>query len=214
MGSVLSRRVRLLHYGAGYSASITLIGDFDNDGTRDVLTKVSQSPAGFSDAVVLLRGLAGRESGQAPLEGVTAALGTILSGGIAELEASDNQVLLCQSQFGFLSSEPNVLDLRIQANSSLDTPEEINVAIEARLNNPGGNVTVRLRDWKSKMLMQVDAFAMGTTKQRVTPNVQPASQYVRAGDSRIELSMKAVVIATFSTSRFRAEVDQIAIEVR
>ncbi|MGI9015069.1 MAG: FG-GAP repeat domain-containing protein [Phycisphaerales bacterium] len=202
------------HYGAGYSATITLIDDFDNDGTRDALTKVSPSLAGFSDGVVLLRGLSGRESGQAPLENVTAALGTILSGGLAELEESDNLVLRCQSQFGFLSSEPNVLDLRVEATSSLDTPEEINIDIEARLNNPGGNVTVRLRNWNSNTLMQVDAFGLGTTEQREAANVQPASQYVRAGDSRIELSMKTVVIATFSTSGFRAEVDQIAIAVR
>jgi hypothetical protein len=42
-------------YGAGYSASDSVIGDFDGDGRNDAATVMSLPPSGLSGAVVVLR---------------------------------------------------------------------------------------------------------------------------------------------------------------
>ncbi|MGI9015066.1 MAG: YCF48-related protein [Phycisphaerales bacterium] len=150
----------------------------------------------------------------AELVDVNVAFGTLVSGGLAELLTSDDVDLIGRSQFGFLSSEPNVFDLRIGAETQVETPSRVDITVEARLNNPNGNVNLRLRNFNTGGLQSVHTYILGTTETRETASVTPAAQYVRDNDGRIELSMKTVVVATFSTSGFRAEVDQILITLR
>ncbi|MGI9015067.1 MAG: hypothetical protein ACR2GY_12595 [Phycisphaerales bacterium] len=150
----------------------------------------------------------------AELTDVTVAFGSLISGGLPEISRSDDVDLIGRSQFGFLSSEPNVFDLRVGAATAVDPAEQIDLAIEARLNNPNGNVNLRLRNFNTGGLQSVHTYILGTTETRETASVTPAAQFVRSSDGRIELSMKTVVIATFSTSGFRVEVDHVEMSVR
>ena len=123
-------------------------------------------------------------------------------------------LLRARSQFGFLSSEPNLLDLRIEAVTDVEAATSMSITVEAKLNNPNGNVKLRLRNWDTNALTQVHEYILGTTETIEVANVtKNADVYVRDGDGMIELSIKQVVIATFSTSGFVASFDRVAIGV-
>ncbi|MGI9015064.1 MAG: hypothetical protein ACR2GY_12580 [Phycisphaerales bacterium] len=149
----------------------------------------------------------------ANLEDVAVTFGTLLSGTIESLRSSDDVDLVIASAYGFLSSEPNIVAIEVGALSVVDEPVRIELAVEARLNNPNGMVNMRLRNFDAGGFQSVHSYVLGTTEMRETASVTPAAQYVRSADGRIELSMKTVVVATFSTSGFRQEVDHIEINV-
>ncbi|MGI9015083.1 MAG: PQQ-dependent sugar dehydrogenase [Phycisphaerales bacterium] len=151
---------------------------------------------------------------EAELTGFSIAFGTLIEGDLAALQESDDVRLRARSQFGFLSSEPNVLDLRVFAITDIMQPPALSVSIEARLNNPGGSAKVRLRNQQSNLLTQVHQYPIGIEERVEGFDVSPAAQFVDAQDGSLELSLRAVVIATFSTSGFVAHVDEVDITIR
>ena len=181
--------------------------------TDEVIT--AGSVGGNPDRTLVARyDIADNETGTpATLQNFEFVFGTHITGGLPELIESDDAYLQGRSSFGFLSSEPNLIDLHIGAVTAQSDVDEINLTIESRLNNPGGSVTLRLRDWDTNSLEEVHSYTLGTTEVRETANVADASPYVRDGDGRIELSVKSVVVATFSLSGFRVEFDQVTMEV-
>ena len=206
-----------IRFGVGHRAKDLVYGDFDGDNIGDIMVIVRR-PNGrwWYPAAVLLRGVdpdanAGESAG---LVAVSAQFGNIVSGNLGAIESSDDIDLIATSQFGFLSSEPNVIDLRIAADSADLQPSVIDLALEARLNNPGGDVKVRLQNWNTNTLELVHSYTLGTTEMHESISVMNADRYVRDNDGRIEISVKSVVIATFSLSGFQAEVDYIDIITR
>ncbi|MGI9014690.1 MAG: FG-GAP repeat protein [Phycisphaerales bacterium] len=157
----------------------------------------------------------GGECGEtATLTNITATRGTILSGGLKELAVSDNNVVRARSQFGFLSSEPNVLTLRIDAETAVDPVNIIHVLIDARLNNPAGIATLRLYNVFDDRFDTVDEFELGIISTTNVTNVSPGVLYVDdTNNGRVQLSLKTVVVATFSTSGFIASVDRVRVGV-
>ena len=167
---------------------------------------------GSGSAYVFTR--AGCVPSHAAILSVTAGFGSILSGGIPDLLATDDAYVRVRSAFGFLSSEPNVLDLRIEAVTDIDIPESMNITVESKLNNPNGNVRLRLRDWDTGSLATVHQYESGTTDETENVSINDnASRFVRESDGRIELSIKPVVVATFSLSGFIASYDYVVISV-
>ncbi|MGI9015082.1 MAG: DUF7453 family protein [Phycisphaerales bacterium] len=139
--------------------------------------------------------------------------GSLVSGTLADLALSDDVYLRTASQFGFLSSEPNVMTLEVEAAATGSPPASLDVRIESRLNNPLGQVSVRLRNWLLNRFDGVDQYVLNTQDQvNVTANV-PAGDYVRTSDDHIRLSMKHVVVATFSVTGFRAFHDHVQIRL-
>ena len=203
------------HYSAGYSADISLIADFTGDAINDVVTKVSLPPSGFAQGIVVLRGqLQGNANESVPFNSIDIPFGSLIAGDLNALRTSDDIVLRVRSQFGFLSSEPNVVDIHLSGSTTDASPNQMALAVEAKLNNPNGTVRMRLRDWNSNALHTVHTYTLGTTEIRETAIVSEAADYVRASDGRIELSVKSVVVATFSLSGFIAEIDQITVGVQ
>ena len=149
----------------------------------------------------------------ATLSSAQVTFGSLVSGGVPDLQESDDVILHAKSQFGFLSSEPNTLDLRVQASTSIQSPNCIKGRIEARLNNPGGIVSVRMHDWSTNQLAEVHTYALGTTEDNELYNVSNAAVFVRESDGLIECSIKPVVIATFSLSGFDAFFDLVSFEI-
>ena len=139
--------------------------------------------------------------------------GTLLAGGVSELEFEDDQTMNIRSAFGFLSSEPNLVDLRVFALSEVDSPTSLDLKIVARLNNPGGQVRVRMRDQITNSLATVANYSQGgTTETTEVISDLDATRFVSSG-GLIEVSIKPVVVATFSLSGFIAFYDQIEIAV-
>ena len=144
---------------------------------------------------------------------ISTSFGSELGGGLADVLASDDSYYRARSAFGFLSSEPNVLDVRIIGNVTNTSPSTMTVLVESRLNNPAGLAKLRLRNFDTNALEQVDTFSTGTAEAVAESTINPADDYVRDSDGQVELSVRTAVIATFSLSGFIGFYDQIEIQV-
>ena len=151
------------------------------------------------------------ETESAVLDAANITFGSLIAGDIDSLRTADDVYLRAQSQFGFLSSEPNVIVLNVAANVTDSSPASLELSVEAQLNNPGGSMRLRLRDWDENSLEEVHSYTLGTTEVRETASITDAAQYIRDDDGRIELSIKSIIVATFSLSGFQAAFDQIDI---
>ncbi|MGI9013671.1 MAG: hypothetical protein ACR2GY_05405, partial [Phycisphaerales bacterium] len=125
----------------------------------------------------------------------------------------DGNLLKARSAYGFLSSEPNVLRTNVKATTENLNAETIHLRVVSRLNNPNGNATLRLRNWNTKVFDTIHTFPAGTTEETNNHAIDDASGYINATTGEIELRMKHIVIATFSTSGFIAEIDRVRIGV-
>ncbi|MGI9012985.1 MAG: hypothetical protein ACR2GY_01905 [Phycisphaerales bacterium] len=138
--------------------------------------------------------------------------GSVVSGGIPQLITSDNEFLRTQSQFGFLSTEPNITEVSFNFNTTADSPSAVTFTIESRLNNPNGNVKVRARNYNTNRFDTVREYILGTTETTEVVSGLSGSNYVDTdGDS--EFKVKQVVIATFSVSGFQSYFDLVQLGV-
>ncbi|MGI9013195.1 MAG: FG-GAP repeat protein [Phycisphaerales bacterium] len=151
----------------------------------------------------------------ATLTDFTFTRGSLVNGDLNSLIDSDDNLLRGRSAFGFLSSEPNILDLHVGAATGIAPAEAdaMHITVESRCNNPNCTVKWRLMNHDTNSLDEVHQYLIGTTEFREAASVNAPTSYIRAGDGRIELSIKKVVIATFSVTGFRAEFDEVAIAV-
>ncbi|MGI9013151.1 MAG: FG-GAP repeat protein [Phycisphaerales bacterium] len=151
----------------------------------------------------------------ADLTGFSFVRGSQNSGDLDSIRVGDDEYLIGTSAIGFLSSEPNVLDLRIRGRTDLnESAQQFYIAVESRCDNPGCAVTWRLINFDNgETLDQVHTYTLGTTDTVNLATINSAADYIRNSDGRIILSIKKVVIATFSVTGFRAHFDHVRIGV-
>ncbi|MGI9012842.1 MAG: hypothetical protein ACR2GY_01170 [Phycisphaerales bacterium] len=147
------------------------------------------------------------------LTGVTVAAGRLVSGGLAEIARSDDAYLIVDSQFGFISSEPNIVDVRVAANTSNPTAATIDLLVESRVNNPGGTAKLRLYNNVKQRFNQVATYPISVSEEVFTISDVDATDRIDSNGD-IRLSIRQIVVATFSTSGFRSRIDQVDIEAR
>ncbi|MGI9014841.1 MAG: WD40/YVTN/BNR-like repeat-containing protein [Phycisphaerales bacterium] len=145
------------------------------------------------------------------IDSVTVQRGTHLAGDEASIVDVDADFFRVRSAYGFLSSEPNVVDVRLSGASDLGAPAGLLVRHVGRLDNPGGATTARLRNWASGQLDTVHAWTLGQSLLATEFLINGVDDYIRTGDRQVELSIKQVVVATFQTSGFRSFTDQVDI---
>jgi hypothetical protein len=150
----------------------------------------------------------------ADLTGVTVTFGTLMSGGLQDLIESDDSRLRTRSIPGFTAKEANLMELRVGAETPVQSASSLDLRLEGRLNQPGGTVRVRLRDWNSNAFIQVHQYPIGFTETVETIEGIDATNRVRASDGRIQLSLRHSVFATFSVLGFDSFTDQVEIVVR
>lgn len=139
--------------------------------------------------------------------------GHYVSGGLSDLLASDDTYVVLRSQFGFSVIEPDFEELLIGAVTDHPAPASITFSIESRINNPGGLMKVRVRNWQTGQLQQVGSFAVPLTDTTVMLQNVDATDRVRASDRRIELSLRTSVAASFSAMGYLHHYDHIRVEV-
>lgn len=149
----------------------------------------------------------------AVLTDATVIFGSLLSGGLDELNESDDQRLRTRSQFGFSALDPDLMIIRIGAETEIAQPAELEIAIESRINTPNGVATVRLRNFQTGGFQTIQQYPNGTTEKVKTISGVDATNRVRASDGRIELEVKHVVAAAFSALGFDSSFDLVAISV-
>ena len=140
--------------------------------------------------------------------------GSLLGGNLNSLTENDNNNLRVNSVFGFLSSEPNVQETEVEAESPITTVSTLSFATRVRLNNPGGSGQVRIRNWDNNNLITFMNYSPTTTEQEFTSgNISNPNRFVRNSDGAIEVRIKHVVVATFSLSGFISFTDEVRFEV-
>ncbi len=150
-------------------------------------------------------------NGSVQLTGVNVFFGQWMSGGLEQLIASDDDALRARSRFGFTALTPNMIDLRIAAQSANVHATAVNVHIEFHINHPLGVASVRLRNWHSQQFELVHSYLVGVPESSEFIKGINAGAHVRADDGRIELSHRTVVLAVFTAAGFDAYYDQIEI---
>ena len=168
--------------------------------------------AGRVDAYAAVQAALQGNSDTAGLVNATVPFGSYVSGNLASLEESDDVYYVAQSAFGFLSSEPNRLDLRVNLETTNITANTLAITFETGLNNPGGSGSLALRNWNTSAFDVVSNYAVGNTDIVHTAQGIAAGDYINS-NGRIRILSKQVVIATFSLSGFTARYDHIEVVV-
>ncbi|MGI9012658.1 MAG: alpha/beta hydrolase fold domain-containing protein [Phycisphaerales bacterium] len=139
--------------------------------------------------------------------------GSLVAGLMQDLYADDNELLVLQSQYGFLSSEPNLVRLWTLHHGEDDAESLANVTVTARLNNPGGNATLSIWDFGPERWRRVGTFPLGIAESTTHINDIDAVASIHPTVATSYLELKVVVVATFSTSGFRASIDRVDLAI-
>jgi len=157
--------------------------------------------------------LSGQSGTRAILTDVAVQFGTPIGVTLNLLKTSEDARATIRSQFGFTAQDPNLAELRIGAQNHVTNPITLDLLIEARMNQSGGTMKVRVRNWNTNNFNQVHQYSIGTTETVEPVSNIPAANYIRASDDRIELSLRSSALATFSIQGFEAQHDFVNVLV-
>jgi len=145
----------------------------------------------------------------ADLTGYVFDRGTRVSGNLNDLRQPDGSALRGRSTFGFSALEANIIDLHVFAESQVIDPALIDLAIRSRLNQPGGEMRLRLLNRSSSSFDQVASFATSTVFRTDEVDNVEATPYLDEEDGEVLLSIRTVVVVTFSALGFDGFYDQV-----
>lgn len=145
------------------------------------------------------------------LTGFNVLRGTLLSGGLSDLVDADDSYLRVRSQFGVSVLEPNVAELEVNAQTTMNAPQFVDLAIESRISQPGGNATVSMRRADNGQFAVVGQFPIGIPEVRQEFNGLDGVLFVNNG--MMTVRVKYVVMAAFSALGFDTSVDQVGLAV-
>ena len=150
----------------------------------------------------------------ATLTGLAILDGTLVRGGLPELEESDDAYLQTQARVTGEVHQPQLLRMRVTARTDVQDASAIRITIEGRVNTVVAQTTLSLRDWINGGFVQVDQFTMGRSDSVRQIEVSDAARFVRTTDGRIRLEIKQIVLFPFTLDPFRTLVDLVEIAVR
>ncbi len=136
--------------------------------------------------------------------------GSIVSGGLSQLVGSDDTYLRAQARVTGEVAQPNLLRMRVRADSALRNPNALRITIVGRITDVEAQTTVLLRDWVNGGWTQVDQFGMGMTEARYSTIVRQPENYIR-GDGRIRLEIRQIVFFPFTLGGFQSYFDEVSI---
>lgn len=149
----------------------------------------------------------------AVLNDLSVVFGSLLSGDVEGLVASDQNEVVVRSQPGFSAIEPDIMRIVIGATTDIENAAALNLIFEGRINHPNGVNRLLLRNWTNNQLVQQRQSPIGFPEvQHVVRNI-PAANYIRADDGRIEVAVHQYVVAAFSALGFDSSIDRIEISV-
>jgi len=198
---------RPLSFGDGFGRGLSI------DGDEALIGATFDDEAGTNAGAAYFFDLTGQSGTRAILTDVAVHFGTELFGGLFTLKTSEDTRFRVRSRFGFTASEPNLAEIRIGATNYVENPTTLDILIEARINQSGGTMKVRLKNWNTNNFNQVHQYSIGST-ETVEPVLNiPSANYIRAGDNRIDLSLRSSALATFSIQGFEAQHDFVNVLV-
>lgn len=140
--------------------------------------------------------------------------GELISGGIAELEESDDMYVETEARVTGEVAQPHLMRMRITADTDVQNPGAITITVEGRITDVEAQTTLLLRDWVNGDFVQVDQFSMGLRESVRVTKIQNAADFIRASDGLIRLEVKQIVFFPFTLGGFHTLLDEVEIEVR
>ncbi len=146
------------------------------------------------------------------LTDVDVTFGTLISGGLAQIQTSDDTYFRARSSFGFTASEPNLVVINVDALTSVSSPSTMDVSVEGRINQPGGNGRWRMRNWTNNFLVPIHTYAVTQIDTVETLNDLAAGNFIR-NDGTIEFEIRNSVLVLFAVTGFDSFTDWVEIGV-
>lgn len=181
-------------------------GNFSQVGGLDPVTGIGMGTP------IASRGLAAvtpgdPSCGAADLTDVKVILGSQLGGDLDDLRTSDDSYFVVNSTFGFSALEPELMELRAGFMNTEQNVSRVDITIETRISEPAGFGRARLRNWLNNQVETIGEYGTINSDRTVEFVNLDGSKYIRAGDGRIELTVRQWVIATFSALGFDSRFD-------
>jgi serine protease AprX len=187
--------------------AITLTGtDYVANGQTDPLFIRGY---GIADAFAALE--AGPDS-DVTLTNLSMLTGTIISGGLADLDVSDDVHLRTRSGFGQSFIDLHKTEFLVDALAPLGDHATLDLAIESRLNQPSGTARIRMFDHGAGAFVTVAQYAINNTDALFNLADLDASRYV-AADGSIRAELRHVVFVPIFAFRFDSFFDLIRFAV-
>jgi outer membrane protein assembly factor BamB len=140
--------------------------------------------------------------------------GARASGGLLSLSASDDSYFEMNSQAWFLLSEANLSTLELGAHTTKQNPKMMDIKVEARINQPVGQIKLALKNWLTGAWETVEVQETRSNEDiTYWKTGLDCRKYVRP-DGRIELQIKTVVNSPITEATFRTYLDQVDIQIR
>jgi len=149
---------------------------------------------------------------QAILTDLAVTTGDILSGGLADIQESDDVRLVTESGFGDTFIDLHSMEMIIGADTDVASPSKLDVSVEASIDQPSGTTQVRLFNWNTGQMDLIGSFPVGETESVGTVNTPAANDYVD-GDGTIQTSVKHIVFVPFLAFTFQSSIDEVRIDV-
>jgi len=205
-------------FGSGNVVSESLVDNLEHLYMKDLVPgayvlEVRRANDGLADWDVAVSWLADPDVGErADLINLAMLRGTLLGGGLAELDASDDQYVQTRSGFGQTFIDLHSMELAIDAVSGAASPVSLDLTIESRVNQPSGTAQIRLLNHQTNQFDLVSSYALNSSDAvRVIGGLDPA-KYID-GSGAIELRIKHIVFIPIFAFRFDSFLDEVRIDV-
>ncbi len=148
----------------------------------------------------------------AVLQSYTIRRGSLISGGLPQLEESDDQKLKFASEFTG-GAPPYLMITEVTLDSDVANPVEVDVAVESKITQQGGTAKLFLRNWTTGQWTLIRTYGIGRTEMIKRVLGLNGNAYVRSS-GMIRLRIRHEMPLSFTGSAFDSHIDQVRVIVR
>ena len=138
--------------------------------------------------------------------------GVLLSGGLPEMESSDDTYLQTRSGFGDTLLDLHHMEMKVLATTTIGNPSTLDLAIETRINEPAGTSQIRIFNWNTNQYDFIGQHALGANDTVHQFAGLDANDYV-SDLGEIDVKMKHIVFKPILVFFFQSFIDQVEITV-
>jgi len=180
-------------------------GNFSQVGGLDPVTGVGEGDP------IPARGIAALEPcGGVQLTDFAILTGSLLDGGLADLETSNDSYVHTRSGFGETFVDLHNMTMLVNAATTVDNPATLDLTIESRIDQPAGTARVSLRNWATGEFEQVDTFPLGDSDDvHVTAGIDATNYVNTSGGGQIDVEIRHIVFVPFLAFTFESFIDHV-----
>jgi hypothetical protein len=149
----------------------------------------------------------------ATIDGVQIVTGTVLGGGLPQIQSSDNTYFRTRSGFGSTFFDLHHMEMQVEAMAGVSNPATLDLKMESRIDQPSGIGQARLKNFRTGQFDLVGSFAINNVDTIQTLGGIGATDYV-GPNGEIELRIKHIVFAPLLAFNFVSRIDWVEITSR